>query len=1501
MMLLKDYLTRCAPELPATIQLFMALAEELNAFHIRNTIYNDLHPGNIHIDPKSQSVLLSPSDLSFSLSETNRRTIDKDQIQGQITYLSPERTGRTAHSVDFRSDLYCLGVLLYETLAGVPPFPSDDPAQTLHGHVAVTPAPLHQVNIMVSPVLSDITLKLLSKNPADRYQSAGGLVADLSCCLDQLEESGHLRPFPLARKDVCSVFEIPDKLYGRHAEIKLLVDEYVHAFKGGVGMLFLSGPPGIGKSYLVNSTQSNLANDSGLFIHGKFDQYERTIPYSAVCEAFTRLAHRILTMDDKAFIQIREDILKTVGDSGQILTDAVPELELIIGKQQRAEQWSPQDNENRFITVVLSVIQAIVRNVKPLVLFLDDLHWADTASIELIQALLGDTKLSHVLFIGCCRDIEARENPALASLLNALKSQRPSAFRTLGAVDDDYVAMLLEDILSVDDGFNHDFVQFMVERTSGNPLFIREFLMNLYTEGWIRIVHDVDGPETSRWHVDMKGIQDALIPESVVGLLNERFLKQTPAVQELLKIAACVGTEFDAPLLARVSRKKVQDMYLQLNHAIKQGMVIETASGYKFIHDRVQETAYRLNNPHERAAIHYTIGKVLKESISIDHPGEHLFSVVSQLNNARELLTAQERHELTVLSLEASRKAKRVAAYTNAMAYIDISLELLPAKCWEAQYDLTLSIHTEAAKIAAVLGDLDYVKRILHKVTEKANELIEIVKVHESLIWGYTAQNMHAEAVRECLSVLKRLGFSFRDNPGYFGLLLEGVSTYCALKIRSPRALKHLKDARDVKVLAASRIMQIIYRSVQASNIRLYILLVLKGIKLSLKHGNTPDTAIRIAVFGGLLCCNTRAINSGYRFGSIASALASRPTAKRNKAETQAFIDGSIRPWKHHLRESLAPMLEVYNLGVATGSAARIGAINWYCSILFFTGEPLKNVIQKTNHYNETLHKYKLQTFLVHNNILLQAMMNLAGHSNATTRLSGDVYNEKEMVPLHISGEDQTALCQYQFYRMYLNYTFGNYDIAENSANEFAYHLHSTMGTFYTVMDCFYDSLSRLAWIGKNISDVNAPEPHSRHRYQRKRKLEKKWQLIKIAANHKRMKRWAGHAPMNIMNKLALVEAERARIDKEKEQAVRHYQRAIALSREHLYIQEEALANELLAEFHLSENNASTARHHLKEAYDLYEKWGAMAKCRQLEQAYGQLIMPVPHAMPDTGNDEIRLPSHPPVLNLSALAVQMLVDASKIITHQNEIENYLTRLFDTIMKYACAQRVLLLINREDKLSIRIDHQAGTREPAILKSLPENENLFPDAIIKYVMRTNREVLLDNAHGTKLYSTDHYIQANQVKSVICLPVNHDNRLLAVLYIENNFSYGVFGPQNCKVLKSICDHIALSFENRFLREAIMRLSEKDKQPTPEVLKDRLRTEFSLTPQEAKVASLFKEGYTRAQICETLNITLKTLRRHLQSVYNKTINLENDFDSDGRIDKLSRLILFLFKNFES
>lgn len=1478
------------PESYIILDIFIKISQAVDRLHRRKIIYNDIQPDNIQIDPHDGSVSLAPSELSFDCAKGTPRISKKDPIKGQIAYISPERTGRTTHSIDFRSDLYSLGAVLYETLAGVPPFNFTDPAQIIHGHIAVEPQPVHQLNKTIPPLLSDITLKLLAKEPADRYQSVGGLVADLAHCLDQLRATGKISPFPIAGQDVSSVFEIPHKLYGRYAEIQRLIDGYQHASQGGVGMVLLSGPPGIGKTYLVEETQGDLVKNRGAIIHGKYNQYERINPCSAIIQAFNHLVCWILTMNDKQFNQTRQNILAAVGDNGQILIDAIPELELIIDKQPAVEPLGPEENQNRFNYVFRQFVRAIAKTIQPLIFFLDDLHWADNAGMKLLEAIFTDIELTHLLFIGCYRDIEAKENALFQNFLDIFRPKPHVSEIELEPVGSDYVAMLLEDIFAADDDNHGPFIDLIMAKTGGNPLFIKEFLINLYDKGLVRYVYEKGANLRGHWHIDIDGMLKSQLPDTVVELLTRRILKLPKAVQEALKVAACIGTEFSLDLIARTSDQARPKIHTDLAKAVDQGMLVHLETRYKFIHDRVQEAAYNLIKDHERKAIHYKAGKVLLSDVTTDDPGDKLFLITSQLNAALDQLSEDERHDLVVLNLKAGQRAKQLTAYTAAMDYLKIAIELSGDDCWAHRYDDALAIYTEAVETAYLAADFAYMEELAAAVIQNAKVFRDKVKSHEIRIRAYFSQNMLEKAVGEGVFALTQMGFQVSENPSVVILFWKFCTVNFLLRKTKLKSLQNIEDATDEDIIAVGRIIQHIYLSALMCNKRLFALLVLKWIEHTLKFGKTTESIDTFAFLGAFLCSKIGAVEKGYQIGLLPFSMAPHPPPKY--IDYQSVIVGIlILHWKNHIRHSLPFLLERYKLGMELGFVEQsLFLANIYCRYLWLSGEPLRNISHKAAYFNEIALQYKQSGALIHNEILHQFLLNLSGLSDDPLSMVG------ESAKAPATASDPFVKIELIFYRMLIAYFFENYAEAVAGADELSKYPDIAIGSFDGVCCYFYDSLCRLAFVSEDPNKTRSlSRPHNKP-FTRK---EQKHELRKVAANQKKLRKWAHYAPMNFMGKWSLVEAERLRFEGKKEQAIEYYFQAIELSEKHACLHEEAMSNELLAKSYLADSDKESAGRFFKKAYDLYERWEANAKCDHLINAYGDLFDRPQEVKNSLGESVPRQTL--PVLNQADLDLRMLSDASELISNQNEMRDYLLHFSRIILKYSGGQRVLLLLNQANKLSVGIDHTIGHEAPKVLIPMPRGRAVFSHAIVRYVQRTHKKVLLDNAVEANLFALDPYVQKRQLKSVVCLPVNHQDNLLAILYIENNSNCGVFGPQHLDILKHLCSQFALSYENRNLKETISVNMESDNAMTPQALMDSLQKSYGLTQQEAKVAALFKDGLTRAQICDALQISLKTLRRHLQSIYDKTLNFEDDFSGEGRVDKLSRLILFLFKHCES
>ncbi len=1488
---LSDYMDFERPDLVGRLRIFLSLVRCVYDIHKRDCVHNDLNPDNILIDTMNCLVTLTPSAI---FSNRNKKGIaanqNADTISGQIAYISPEQTGRTAQPVDFRSNYYSLGVILYQMLTGSVPFAFEQPFKTIHAHIAMSPSPVIQVNPEIPIVLSHIVSKLLAKNPADRYQNAVSLIADLNTCLLQLKTTRTIQPFQIAQNDVSPIFDIPLKLYGRYKEIKLLTDAYSQIQRKGIGIIFCKGAPGIGKSFLINQVQSNFFTNNGCFISGKFDQYETSIPCSAIIQAFAGLIHRMLTLGDGELAKKRKMILEAVGDNGRLIINVIPELELIIGKQPVPEKLPPLEARNRFNYTFQKFIRSVTDNDFPLIIFMDDLHWAENASLNLLETVLLDVELRNVLFIGAYRDIEGRENPFLGEFIGRIFQKKPDTqFITLGPVEDEYVELLIEDTLAIEGNDLEEFIKIIIAKTNCNPLFIREFLISLYDEGLLRLTPLQNGNHLNRWHIDIEAVRAAKLPDTVVELLTHRIKKLTAGTQESLKIAACIGTRFSPTLVAEIHQKNRSEIETRLKEAIDQGMVIRTEKEFTFIHDRVREAAYQLNDPQTRMMIHHAVGKALLTKISKETAAD-VFMVTSQLNSARQLLDPEEHSQLVQLNLSSGKKAKRLTAYPIALDYFNTGLDLLGENAWKTQYETALTLYTEAAEAAYLSADIEQAEKLVDIVIKNAHTLMDRMHAHEIRLRCLVSQHRHSDATLEGLAVLDQIGFKIPRNPGKLRILREFAAVSYLLRRSAWQNLQILKETDHPLRAVKSRIMGIIAHSIQSSRPNLIYYIALKGLKVALTEGPTPPAATLFAYYSPFLCAAGKT-DIGNRLAQFALALIKQSNAGASTRANALLIICFGMCWKEHIRQTLAPLLETFTLCMESGnpeSAAYAAFI--HCSNSLSAGMPLPDILSRITHYSEIFESCGQTMMLAYLRIMNRTVSHLMGlqipQSDDQHGLLGE---DSDLLSADLNIRASESIC-----RMTMDYLNGNYFDALTHSN-LAIETLKHEAKIHKPTQYFYDSQIRLALIRTQLHANKRLRPTLRRILNAF--VTKKYHLRKIAGNQKRLKRAADYSPVNFMNKWMLVEAERASVEGKKGLAEIYYQKAIDQSKEHFFVQEEALANELLAKHLLAHSHKTRAEKHLKAAIALYGKWGAERKKVQLLRENQSLFqVKKPHlkktSAAATGERSRDTPSR---LNLAELDLKLFSDTLDS-SNQKDLQTYLQYLSKSIMHYAGAQRVLLLLNR-NIVSIGVDNRIG-RKIETLKpvSLPKQ---FPDRIIQYVIRTRKSALIEDATASVMFAADPYIKQNRIKSAVCIPLVYQGKLSAVLYLENNLNTGVFTTHHLKMLTSLCYQTALFLENEFLKD--LHSNHSHPPVTPDALLKILQDEYGLTPQEANISVLLKEGHTRSQICESLNISSNTLKRHLQMIYDKTVNFENGYIGSGRADKLSRLILFLFKRCET
>ncbi|MCA1993527.1 MAG: serine/threonine-protein kinase PknK, partial [Coleofasciculus sp. S288] len=976
--------------LPEFLSLAIKITNSLGFVHAANIIHKDINPSNIVYNSGTGQVKLIDFGISMVLSRENPAIKNPNVLEGTLPYMSPEQTGRMNRLLDYRTDFYSLGATFYKLLTHQLPFEVTDAMELVHCHIAIEPVPPAQVNNEIPKAVSNMVMKLLAKTAEERYQSAWGIKADLEKCLNQLQGAGTIDEFPLALHDFSDKFQIPQKLYGREQEIETLMAAFERVGVYGCAaehrrseLVLISGYAGIGKTSLVQVLYRPITRQRGYFIAGKFDQFQRNIPYSAVIKAFQELVRQLLTESESQLNEWREKLAAALEPNGQILIDVIPEVEWIMGKQPAAPGLPPAESQNRLMLVFQNFIQVFTKPEHPLVIFLDDLQWADVASLNLMKLLMTASDSQCLFLIGAYRDNEVNANHPLMLTLNDIQKSEVIvnhiSLSTLNLLD---INQLISDTLNCTLAKAQPLAELVLEKTNGNPFFINEFLKSLYLEKLL----EFNPPQsaTSRfttsshsislsngrtegnqegWWWDIEKIKARSITDNVIELLAHKIQKLQSETQQVLQLAAAIGNSFDLLNLAAVTQRSPSETADLLREGIIEGLVsardgynairersLQTSNvklqheashsssspiaiEYKFAHDRIQQAAYSLIPEADKPAIHRQIGQLLLQHTPLEQREQKIFSLVNQLNFGIKLITSQnERDELAQLNLMAGRKAKASAAYEPAFNYLLVGIKLLilpqsplakekreRESSWLHQYDLTLALYVEAAEAAYLSGDFEQMERFAQQVVQNARSLLDQVKVYKVKIEAYTGQNKLLEAVTTGVEVLARLGVKFPKKPNKLQIYLGWLRTKLALAGKPINALINLPLMTDPNKVAAMQILGSIATTTYLAAPSLYPFVVFKQINLSVNYGNAIESACGYAAYGLFLCGIVGDIESGYQFGKLALRLLEQFDTPDLKAMTINVVYNFIMHWKESIRVTLNPLREAYRIGLETG------------------------------------------------------------------------------------------------------------------------------------------------------------------------------------------------------------------------------------------------------------------------------------------------------------------------------------------------------------------------------------------------------------------------------------------------------------------------------------------------------------------------------------------------------------------------------------------------------
>nr|MDZ8003334.1 PAS domain S-box protein [Nostoc sp. DedSLP05]MDZ8100848.1 PAS domain S-box protein [Nostoc sp. DedSLP01] len=1275
------------------------------------------------------------------------------------------------------------------------PFPTSDILELVHCHIAKTPVPPHEINSKIPKPVSDIILKLMAKNAEDRYQSAWGIKADLEYCTQQLVEIGQIDYIQLGFQDISQQFQISQKLYGREAEIEALLAAFDRVAKTrhednspqlNVEMMLVSGFAGVGKSALVQELYKPITAKHGYFIWGKFDQFGRNIPYSAIAHALQKLVQQLLGEPDEQLQQWRSHLLIALGSNGQLIVDVIPEVELIIGKQPPVPEVGATQAQNRFNLTFQRFVRVFCSKDHPLVIFLDDLQWIDAVTLKLIELILLDEQTQYLFLIGAYRDNEVTPTHPLVLTLETLRNQGAVLQEIiLTPLTPEPLSQLIAETLHHNPDTVRSLAQVVSCKTEGNPFFVSEFLKMLYGENLLTF-----DAQQLNWQWNLAEIEAQDITDNVVELLLRQLQKLLEATQQILCLAACVGAEFDLETLAIARGKLPKAIFQDLLAAIQAGLIQPLSDldedllvqEYKFSHDRVQQAAYALIDESHKQVVHLQIGRNLLEKTSPEQLSDRLFTIVDHLNQGIELVNAQpERTEIARLNLMAGQKAKTATAYEAALQYFTTGLQFLNSESWQNEYALTLALYSEAAGAAYLQGRFGEMEQFVEVVLNHAKTAIDKAQVYDSRIQGYLSQGKLKEALKIGLKVLKLLGVILPEDPNELDVQNGLEETVARLAGREIEDLINLPRMTAPEPLAAIYILVNIVSAAFYVSPALMILITCKMVDLSIDYGNTTWSPQSYAIYGNVLCEVVCSIERGYKFGKLALGLVERLNSKKGNAKALVVSSVLVMHRKIHLRKIIPILVDAYQNAVETGDFEYSGhAACSVCYNSFFMGEFLPQLEQKTATYTKAIDQIRRKNPSNTTAMLWQTILNLLGRSENPSRLMGSVYDEEQALSHIIAVNDRNEI-EYFYYvnKIILCYLFGKYRQAAQTAILARQYVGEKEATStIIILFRFYHSLALLSLpLDASIS-------------------EKATWLSCVATNQEKMQKLAEHAPMNYLHKFCLVEAEKARVLGQFPEAEEFYERAIAGAAENEFIQEEALAYELAAKHYLARGREKFAQTYMKEAHYCYERWGATAKVKDLETRYPQFFAQSSRAASTSTHTTAGNSS-----NHSAIAFDLaaVLKASQAISREIELEQLLSSLMQILIENAGAQTGYLILENSGEWSIEASYELNENVYAtqVLQSVP-TANQLPESIIQYVIRTQEPVILNDATREGNFIHEHYIQQYQTKSIFCLPLLNQAKLVGVLYLENQLAVGAFTPERSQILNLLSTQAAIAIEN-------------------------------------------------------------------------------------------------------
>ncbi|MDC0718881.1 AAA family ATPase [Nannocystis bainbridge] len=1357
------------------LTLAIAIAGAVEALHRRDVVHMDLRPDNIVVDPERGEVKLANLGSPGTLQDASRPAQSPGIPTESLAYMSPEQTGRLNRPLDCRTDLYSLGVTFYRMLTGRLPFRARDPLEWVHCHLARRVTPPASLRPAVPAAVSAIVVKLLAKVAEDRYQSARGLRCDLERCLAEWREHGRVEAFPLGEDDLSERPSEPQELVGRERELAALTGAFEAMLETGApGLVCVSGYSGIGKSSLVHRLRRPIAQARGYFLAGKFDQYQRGIPYATISQAFRGLVHDILAEPEARVGEWRARLTAALGLNARLCVDIIPELALIVGEQPPVSELSGTEAQLRFHRVFRQFVAVFAAREHPVALFLDDLQWVDPASLALLVDLITHPDVHHFLWIAAYRDNEVTTgHPLLAALDEVRAAKVPVRVIELAPLTEENVVAIVSATFGGRVRGAEDLARLVHDKTGGNPFFALQFLSMLHREGLVAL--DLS---SGTWSGDLPRIRAKTSTSNVAELVVGNLQQLSASAQEALELAACLGGVTEVELLAALGGRSAEAVQGDLKAAVRAGLMLRDGDAYKFAHDRVQEAAFSLMPAHERAAVHLRVGRLLLDRLSHEQLEARVFEVAGHFERGGHLLDgAEERVRVAEVQLAAGRKARASTAYAAAVRYFSAGIELLGPEAWAEQHALAFALGFGQAECEYLQGRFEAAEERFAALFERARTRGERAEIRRVEVDLFTSRQELRTAVERGLDGLRLLGVEVAPHPTRAQVLAEVQAIWDAMGERRIEDLIDLPPLTDPDMRAALAILAVLFAPTLNTDPHLPALCYCRMVEISLRHGNGDGSALGYAYFGMVLGPAFGRYHAGYRFGELGYALAERSGVMAYRAKLHFIFGDCIRFWTRHLRGALRYLEIAFQSARETGDLTfACYCCNHYVTDLLVLGEPLDQVERETE---RRLKFTRDARFAGSSQVLIgiqRLVRNLQGRTSSPASFGDEAFDDVAYQAMIDDSPWRVVACWYAIQKLQARFLWGDHAGALAAGDRAAPLLWCSLAHIQEPEYWYYYALALAA-------SVSGGTP------------QRQQEALTVLARHEaKLAGWAAAGPENFGHKHALVAAEIARLEGRDHDALACYDRAIAGARAHGFVNNQAVGDELLAGFYRERGLAALAVTHLRAARAGYARWGAHGKVRQLDAQDPGAI--------DVGQRRGGFGDTVTAEHIDLLAV---AQASQSISSEMVEEKLLRRLLAVVLEQSGARTAHLIAVRHGELTLTASatlDESGMRADLRPRGPGELGRVVPSSIVQYVHRTGEQVLLDDARADPgRFGRDEYVAQAQPRSLLCFPIRRRGAVQDVLCLENSLVPSAFRREQLTVLELLAAQAAISLENATL----------------------------------------------------------------------------------------------------